>query len=161
MPKIRSDALHPVESAEVTADGASADFQRALQNEIAPPADVPITMPEPASRVVPTLSSEPLQSNTDADAVPNSQTDKVMEPAPPFQMGNESPTLTDSAHGLEQIVDSVEPAPTLTALPLGTVLQDRFTLVELMRQAPDENIYRARDEWRCPSCNFENEADAV
>ncbi len=50
---------------------------------------------------------------------------------------------------------------TLNPLLIGAALEKRFTILELVAPTADSNTYRARDAWRCPTCEFENEADAV
>jgi len=51
------------------------------------------------------------------------------------------------------------PAPDSVApLTPGTVIADRFEIVELVESSPDHNRYRARDRARCATCGYEGNA---
>lgn len=56
---------------------------------------------------------------------------------------------------------SAEGTQPASPLEIGAVLDDRFTILEIVSQEPDLVTYRARDAWRCPTCDFVNEPDAV
>lgn len=51
--------------------------------------------------------------------------------------------------------------PALAPLAVGAELENRFTILEIVAQDESSVTYRARDAWRCPTCEFINEADAV
>lgn len=83
----------------------------------------------------------------------------------PIAAANENTTAAEPAAQDSAITDSsmtdTLAAALPTALAIGTVLQERFTILEIVSQAGDVITYRARDAWRCPTCDFVNEADAV
>lgn len=66
----------------------------------------------------------------------------------------EEPTHGSSAGPSEP---SRAPADTAPLVP-GTMIADRFEIVELVESSPDHNRYRARDLMRCATCGYEGNA---
>ncbi|MGI6367423.1 MAG: PP2C family serine/threonine-protein phosphatase [Anaerolineae bacterium] len=72
---------------------------------------------------------------------------------------DEDPWLTPRASPVPPgaggaVTRKLDPAELDLAMPLGvgTLLAQRYEILELLTETPDNRIYRARDRQRCPSC---------
>lgn len=70
-------------------------------------------------------------------------------------------TAAESSDPLTSPPSTTKETQSRSLLEIGLVFQDRFTILEILAQERDMITYRARDAWRCPICEFVNEADAV
>lgn len=93
-----------------------------------------------------------------AESPTNTSAESANAPMPTAALDDSSAENATSAASPTMIASVTEQ---VTPLEIGAVLQERFTILEIVSQANDVITYRARDAWRCPTCDFVNEADAV
>jgi serine/threonine protein phosphatase PrpC len=102
--------------------------------------------PEPTE---PTETVEPLaEDETEEELVPL-ETDHAGEPQPEDSYQAEMEELTRDA--LLPWLDNPRP---LLPLELGTIVNGRYRIVELLSDQERQVIYRVRDLQRCPQCGF-------
>lgn len=71
-------------------------------------------------------------------------------------------TPTDSPdQDTVSLAPPASPSDAVLPLALGTILLDRYTIVELLAGDSRANVYRVADMQRCPVCNVENDGSAV
>ncbi len=114
----------------------------------APMAETPNTFPP---------TSMPEQVAAEATAAPSEETSSTQVFATTI---NVEPSSSDSLMPVSPAADTPQ-LNGLTPLEIGKLLQERFTILEIISQNETGITYRARDGWRCPTCDFVNEADAV
>ena len=107
---------------------------------------------------------EPLTAAEDREALVPIEEPQVLVP---IEEEAETPPADDHTAEVEAPVDAdllpwrTEPEPA-TALELGTVLQGRYQVIEVLAAEGQETLYWVRDLYRCPQCGFaENSPDEL
>jgi serine/threonine protein phosphatase PrpC len=162
-----------VESEVIKVEAAVADGEKGTGAEPVPDEaetviEIPVAAPEsPTDELIPVVEvgeAEPsMEGETQADVTrdeemigqPLEETEdqETLVPLeaevehPEAEYGAEIQELTDA--GFLPWRDEVEPAE---SLPAGTIVQERYRVVEVLVTDTEETLYRVRDLKRCPQC---------
>ena len=128
------------------------EAETAPEAEIAPAVGQVSNLPNGAEEAPP---EEPPPAEAEEAAEEEPAEPEVEELPPPLPWDEEEAPLPEPEEDILFFRDEVEP---LQPAELGTVIADRYRLVELLNVQEDEVLYRAEDLLRCPQCGYEDNA---
>ena len=107
-----------------------------------------------ADGVMPVTQAEP--HATPSEGIPQPAAAQGAETAKPTEQTSPKPTVAERA--AELVAATAPPAQDrLGGLEPGTMVGDRFEIVELLESNPDSNLYSANDLALCPACHQERD----